>query len=52
MNWDFLNRKLKEFFESRRQQSIDKIFAVNTHDQPISPIEYTLPKKALLDMET
>lgn len=30
MNWDFLNRKLKEFFEQRRQQSIDKLFTLNT----------------------
>lgn len=28
MNWDFINRKLKEFFENRKSQSIDKLFTV------------------------
>ncbi|CAD8169536.1 unnamed protein product [Paramecium pentaurelia] len=46
MNWDFINRKLKEFFEQRRQQSIDKIFTLNT------VTDLNIPKKQFLEMET
>ncbi|CAD8113356.1 unnamed protein product [Paramecium sonneborni] len=43
MNWDFINRKLKEFFEQRRQQSVDKIFTLNNCN---------IPKKQFNEMET
>ncbi|CAD8112596.1 unnamed protein product [Paramecium sonneborni] len=46
MNWDFLNRKLKEFFEQRRQQSIDKLFTLNT------VTDNNFLKKQLLELET
>ncbi|CAD8083586.1 unnamed protein product [Paramecium primaurelia] len=46
MNWDFLNRKLKEFFEQRRQQSIDKLFTINTIT------DNNLLKKQFLELET
>ncbi|CAD8115721.1 unnamed protein product [Paramecium sonneborni] len=46
MNWDFLNRKLKEFFEQRRQQSIDKLFTLNTVP------DNNLLKKQFLELET
>ncbi|CAD8082352.1 unnamed protein product [Paramecium primaurelia] len=46
MNWDFLNRKLKEFFEQRRQQSIDKLFTLNT------VTDNNFLKKQFLELET
>ncbi|CAD8166562.1 unnamed protein product [Paramecium pentaurelia] len=46
MNWDFLNRKLKEFFEQRRQQSIDKLFTINTIT------DNNFLKKQSLELET
>ncbi|CAK57451.1 unnamed protein product (macronuclear) [Paramecium tetraurelia] len=46
MNWDFLNRKLKEFFEQRRQQSIDKLFTLN------AVTDNNFLKKQFLELET
>lgn len=47
MNWDFLNRKLKEFFENRRNQSIDKLFTLNTEASAVNS-----QKKPQIELET
>ena len=35
MQWNFINKKLKEFFESRKSLTIDRLFTLNTEASPL-----------------
>ncbi|KAM3139272.1 SPT3 Dosage dependent suppressor of Ty-induced promoter mutations-like protein [Paramecium bursaria] len=37
MQWNFINKKLKEFFESRKSLTIDRLFTLNTEASPLQP---------------